>query len=122
MPGSSDLSLRPLRPRSGLSGTLVAAMPVARIPDGRICRPPICGARTTVYAFHAIPVTIWDTVQTDAMGVIWRVTCITEEQDLLFIGGATDGTRDSIFFHLIVNPCSGIKFGDLLFVLYCTGR
>lgn len=67
---------------------------------------------------HAEPRTLGHIFQTDTVGVIWRVTAVTQEQNILVIGGIADWTWYGflLFFGILIQPCERIKLGNLLLV------
>lgn len=76
------------------------------------------GDTVAVCTLHAEPRTLGDLVQADAVGMIWRVTAVTQEQNVLMIGSVANWTwcRFLLFLGVLVEPCEWIELGNLFLV------
>lgn len=73
-----------------------------------------------VSTFHAVPVAVRDTIETDAMSMIGSIAAIAQEQDIFPLGRVAYGTRVGFLFLLrgvVAKPSLDVELGDLLLVL-----
>lgn len=74
--------------------------------------------------FHAIPGTLRDIVETDAVRVVGCVTAIAKQEDVFSLCRVADGAWVGfflLFFRVLPEPLLHIEFGNLLFILDVVG-
>lgn len=72
-----------------------------------------------VSTLHTEPGAVWDVVQADAVGVIWRITPVTKEEDFFIFCRVADRARCDLFLlflWILVEPSEGVELGNLFLV------
>jgi hypothetical protein len=58
-----------------------------------------------------------DTIETNAVCMVWGIACIAEEEDLFVLGVTTYGTGSGLFlFKFVLDPSIWVEFGNLFLV------
>jgi len=96
-----------------------ASSRVARVWTTGPCRLPGSGS-AIVLARHTEPsITGWHTIETQTVCMVGRPASFTDKKDLggiMSIAYETIHALVLLFLIIVIDPCSRIKFGNLLFV------
>lgn len=74
--------------------------------------------------FHAIPGTLGDVIEADAVRVVGCITAIAKQEDVFSLCRVADGAWVGfflLFFGVLPEPLLYIEFGNLLFILDVVG-
>lgn len=80
----------------------------------------LVGELKEIAALYAVPVTIWDVVQTQTVCVVVRIAAVAEEQDVLPLRGIANRAWARfllLFLDVLAQPLLKVELGNLFLVL-----
>ena len=124
-----DISCLSAGPPEASACPHVGTTVVARVRPGDVARtscsrPGLDGSGLIckleqVAALHAVPVTVGNVIQADAVGVVGGIAAVAEQEDILPVRGVAYRARMSLLrllLHVLAQPLLEIKLGYLLLV------